>query len=117
MSPTIHVRRVHDGPSPDDGARILVDRLWPRGVSKQRAALDHWAKECAPSNELRKWFHGPGGDWPGFEARYRLELQDAPLDDLLAACRGGPVTLLTAVKALDSNHATVLRDVLMTRLG
>lgn len=107
------IRRIHDAPSPDDGARLLVDRLWPRGVSKERAALDGWPKAVTPSTELRKWFHA-GGDWETFEVRYRTELQDAAdeLEALRAQGADGTVTLLTANKDMERNHAHVLLAVL-----
>lgn len=110
------IKRIHDDPAPDDGVRLLVDRLWPRGVSKERAALDGWPKEVTPSTELRKWFHG-GGDWDTFEARYRTELQEraAELDALRAQASEGTVTLLTANKDMERNHAHVLQSVLEGR--
>lgn len=108
------IKRVHDAPAPDDGTRLLVDRLWPRGVSKERAALDGWPKEATPSTELRKWFHA-GGDWGTFEVRYRLELEGVDLEPLRAAGQDGTVTLLTANKDLERNHAHVLLAVLEGR--
>ncbi len=108
----LRVKRIHDPPDPDDGARILVDRLWPRGVSKDRAALHQWAKHVAPSNELRQSFHADT-DWHAFESRYRRELAEKDLSDLHALASQTHVTLLTAVKQPDRSHASVLRDVLM----
>jgi len=109
------IKRVHDTPVPADGYRVLVDRLWPRGVSKERAALDHWAKDVAPSTELRTWFHAHLDRFPEFAARYRAELDAAP--DAVAALRElgrtrPVVTLLYSVRDTEQNHARVLADYL-----
>ena len=109
----IRTKRVYDPPEPDDGARVLVDRLWPRGLGKDKAALDLWCQDCTPSTELRRWFHG-GGDWDEFRIRYRTELNDGTADvsairELLAK---GPVTLLYAARNTDRNHALVLAEFL-----
>ncbi|UUN31477.1 DUF488 domain-containing protein [Streptomyces sp. FIT100] len=112
----ITVRRVYDAPAPGDGTRVLVDRLWPRGVSKERAAVDEWLKEVAPSNELRTWYHKDASRHAEFDARYRQELAQGPaadaLDRLLALARGGPVTLVTSVKSIEGSHLQTLVDVL-----
>jgi uncharacterized protein YeaO (DUF488 family) len=107
---------VYDPPTPDDGARILVDRLWPRGLSKEHAALDTWCKEIAPSNELRAWYGHDPARFEEFSGRYRSELegpaQAAAFENLQARCRRETVTLLTATKELELSHAVVLAAVL-----
>ncbi|MEU6894253.1 DUF488 family protein [Streptomyces sp. NPDC046557] len=115
----IRVRRVYDPPEPGadgDGVRVLVDRLWPRGLAKERAAVDEWPKAVAPSAELRRWFHGGGGTAHEFRARYEAELAApeavAELGRLRGLAASGPVTLLTAVKDPEGSHAAVLADVL-----
>lgn len=110
------IKRVYEEPVAEDGRRILVDRLWPRGVSKERAALDRWMKEVAPSHELRKEMHAGKLSWNEFRARYLSELA-APecqesLDQLRRWGAEGTVTLLVSVRDMDQNHATVLREVL-----
>ena len=102
--------RVYDSRSPDDGARVLVDRLWPRGLSKKAADLDLWAKDATPSTELRQWFHAHPDRIDDFAKRYRAELATASeaLDEIRAA--GEVVTLLTASK--DGEHVTVLLKML-----
>nr|WP_202541232.1 DUF488 family protein [Streptomyces sp. SID3915] len=112
----VRVRRVYDPPEEVDGTRVLVDRLWPRGISKERAAVDVWAKDVTPSKELRSWYHqDPEGRHDGFVDRYRTELGDPAhtravdeLAGLLGA--GGPVTLVTAVKDVADSHVPVLVD-------
>jgi uncharacterized protein YeaO (DUF488 family) len=121
----MQVKRVYDEPSAEDGHRVLVDRLWPRGVSKQRAELDDWAKEIAPANELRSWYHEDREHrYAEFAERYRQEL-DTPeqrqrLRALLDAARpAGELTLLTAVKPADEprSHVPVLLQVLREEQG
>ena len=112
----IRLKRVYDDPAEDDGFRVLVDRLWPRGLSKERAALDLWAKEVAPSTELRKAFHHDDMSWPEFETAYRAEL-DGPTRTAVASLRAelAPhpvVTLLHAVHDDTHNHALILREAL-----
>lgn len=113
----IHCKRIYDPPSPEDGFRILVDRLWPRGVAKPAAELDRWLKEVAPSTELRQWFHHEPRKWRDFEARYRAELADNPaLEELREIAKSEPVvTLLFAAKDVEHNHALVLAEVLAMR--
>jgi uncharacterized protein YeaO (DUF488 family) len=102
------VKRVYDEPSPDDGFRVLVDRLWPRGVTKERAALDLWAKDVAPSSELRVWFHSHPAEFEEFAERYRAELDaNAPEVDRLRDL-APVVTLLYGVRDHEKNHAVVL---------
>ena len=116
--PSGHVRvgRVYDTPSVQDGARVLVDRLWPRGLRRDAAALDEWRREIAPSNQLRAWYGHEPDRWAEFAARYRAELDDpqravalAHLADLAGA---QTVTLLTASKAVEISDATVIAQVL-----
>jgi uncharacterized protein YeaO (DUF488 family) len=108
----VQVRRIYDPPESSDGTRVLVDRLWPRGVSKERAHLDEWAKDVAPSTELRKWYAHDPDRFPEFERRYRAELRDPEHEDAYSKLReltqAGPVTLLTAAKRSDISEAQVL---------
>ncbi len=106
----MRIARIYDEPS--GGTRILVDRLWPRGVSKAAANLDGWAKDLAPSNELRKAYHA-GMSWDAFEARYRMELEDAD-PSALAALLGANVVLLTAARH-SPNYADILMSVVLDR--
>ncbi|MFD7862725.1 DUF488 domain-containing protein [Streptomyces sp. NPDC059783] len=111
----VRVRRAYDPREDDDGTRVLVDRLWPRGVSKEHAAIDHWLKDVTPSSELRSWYHqDPGSRYDDFVDRYRAELADsahaAALDELVGLVHDGPVTLVTAVKDVPHSHVPVLVD-------
>ena len=113
----IRLKRAYDPPARGDGTRILVDRLWPRGISKDRAALTQWCKQIAPSTELRKWYDHDPDRFAEFGRRYRVELEDperaAELDHLRELARGpGGLTLLTASKALDISEAAVLAELL-----
>lgn len=113
----VRVKRIYDEPSEDDGARVLVDRIWPRGVSKERADLGEWLKQVAPSTDLRKWYHHDPGKWPEFVKRYREELtsgseQAEAFEQLTALRNKGAVTLLTASKAVEISEAQVLADLL-----
>jgi len=114
--PEIRVRRVYDAPSPADGARVLVDRIWPRGVRKDAAHLTEWAKDAAPSTELRQWYGHDPAKYEEFRRRYTGELsgraQRAELAKLRALAATGPVTLLTATRAVDISQAAVLAQVL-----
>ena len=114
--PEIRVRRVYDAPSADDGARVLVDRVWPRGLRKDAAHLTEWAKDAAPSTELRKWYGHDPEKFQEFRRRYLDELsgrvQRAELGKLRTLAATGPVTLLTATRAVDISQATVLAQVL-----
>jgi uncharacterized protein YeaO (DUF488 family) len=114
----IHLRRAYDAPEPDDGARVLVDRLWPRGLARVLAMLDLWLKDIAPSDGLRRWFGHEPTRWTEFSVRYRAELaaNPAPMVELLRLCRAGPVTLLFAAHDGERNNAVVLRDVLRERI-
>ncbi|UPA24560.1 DUF488 domain-containing protein [Shinella oryzae] len=105
----IAIKRVYDPPAADDGERILVDRLWPRGISKEKAAFALWMKDVAPTTELRQWFDHRPERWEGFKARYLAELAGNPaFDDLRARAAAGPVTLLYGSRNRDFNHAGVL---------
>jgi uncharacterized protein YeaO (DUF488 family) len=111
------VKRIYDDPSPGDGYRALVDRLWPRGVSKERAELDEWAKDLAPSTELRTWFGHESSHFEQFAQRYRDELDANPVVERFVALGGDndTVTLLFAAHDPQVNHAVVLRDYLTNR--
>lgn len=110
----IRLRRVYDEPEPADGARVLVDKLWPRGVSKQAAQLQEWARDVAPSDELRRWYGHDPGKFDEFRSRYLAELGQpeprAAVARLRALAAGGPVTLLTATKDVQYSQAVVLAD-------
>jgi uncharacterized protein YeaO (DUF488 family) len=113
-SALIKIKRAYDDWSSDDGLRILIDRLWPRGMTKEKLKLDSWMKHLSPSNELRKWYQHDPAKFAEFRKRYIAELkeQGEGLDELRAAVKGRTVTLLTATKELDLSHATVLRELL-----
>jgi uncharacterized protein YeaO (DUF488 family) len=112
----IWVRRVYDPPAPDDGARVLVDRIWPRGLRKDAAHLDEWAKDAAPSTELRRWYGHDPAKFAEFRQRYLNELsgrpQRAELARLRALASARPVTLLTATRDVEHSQAAVLAEVL-----
>ncbi len=110
----IATKRVYDPVSPADGYRILVDRLWPRGVSKSEAALDEWLKDVAPSDELRKWFGHRPERFAEFREKYRAELQqNVAFDQLKAISKAHPtITLLYAARDLKYNQAAVLHELL-----
>lgn len=108
------LKRAYDPPAEADGMRILVDRLWPRGLRKEAAAIDHWAKDVAPSPALRRWFGHDPARWDEFQARYRAELSARPdeLQALAARIGGQPATLVHAARDEEHNHAIVLRKIL-----
>lgn len=111
----IILKRVYEPAEESDGCRILVDRLWPRGESKEKAAIDFWAKNAAPSNELRKWFNHDPDKWDEFQKKYREELDGNPagVDELKAAMKGKKmVTLLYGAKDEQHNQAVVLKQYL-----
>lgn len=115
--PHVQIRRIYDDPEPTDGARVLVDRLWPRGVSKDRADLDEWCKSVAPSTDLRKWYGHDPAKFDEFARRYRHELetddeQSAAFADLTSRAARGPLTLLTATKEPQISEAQVLLSLL-----
>ena len=115
-SASIRIKRAYDPPGADDGLRILIDRLWPRGLAKSKLKLDAWPKHLSPSNGLRKWYRHDPEKFAEFRKRYVAELkaQGEGLGELRAVVKGQTVTLLTATKEIDLSHATVLRDLLDT---
>lgn len=115
---TLQIKRVYEAPVASDGHRVLVDRLWPRGLSKAKADIDLWLRDIAPSDGLRKWYHGDTTKWDGFRERYfqELILQQEAVDTLLAQCQAGPVTLLYASRELQWNNAAALREYLVQRM-
>jgi uncharacterized protein YeaO (DUF488 family) len=110
----VRVKRVYDPPRKDDGYRVLIDRLWPRGASRERARLDEWAKELAPSDDLRRWFAHDPARFAEFRRRYRAELSAHAdhLADLRRRAKSGPVTLLYAARDEEHNNAVVLAELL-----
>ena len=112
----VALKRVYAPVSPDDGRRVLVERLWPRGLRKVEAGVDLWPKEIAPSHALRRWFHeAPEARWPAFQDRYRDELRGTaavPLAELRRLVQAGPVTLLFSARDEARNSAVVLKAVL-----
>jgi uncharacterized protein YeaO (DUF488 family) len=114
----IQIRRVYDPPAPEDGARLLVDRLWPRGVSKDKLHLAGWVKGVAPSRPLRRWFDHDPAKWHEFQRRYSAELEEHPQawQPILQAARGGRVTLLFAAKDPEHNNALALKAFLERKL-
>lgn len=118
---TIHLKRAYDDAASKDGYRVLVDRIWPRGVSKKDADLDDWCKEIAPSTELRKWFDHKETRWKGFQKRFRKELRDNDdakdvLTQLRKKHKDGTLTLVYAAKDTEHNNAVLLKDVLQNGL-
>ena len=116
---SIETLRIYDAAGNSAAARILVDRLWPRGFSRERLRLDDWIPEVAPTTGLRKWFQHDRAKWPEFETRYRAELaaNAEAVGRCLAWCRKGPVRLLYSTRERELNHAVVLRRYLETVLA
>jgi uncharacterized protein YeaO (DUF488 family) len=114
--PDVRVRRVYDEPEPDHGTRVLVDRIWPRGLTKDKARLDQWFKQAAPSTELRKWYSHDPERFEEFGRRYGEELKDAEraqaLEHLRELAKSGTLTLLTATKHAEISEAAVLADLI-----
>lgn len=112
----IRLKRAYEEPQPQDGTRILADRLWPRGVKKEDAAIDIWMKDIAPSSALRKWIHADPSPqrWQEFRERYFAELDAATdaVDDMRAQLSAGKVTLVYAAKDTQQNHALILKEYL-----
>ena len=110
----VKLKRAYESPEPGDGMRILIDRLWPRGIKKTDAAIDRWIRDLAPSTELRRWFGHRLERWPEFRRRYVAELQERPelLEEVRAATRAGPVTLVYAARDEAHNNAVVLKQLL-----
>ncbi len=115
MAIYIRVARIYDKVGTQDGVRLLVDRLWPRGVSKQDAKIDHWPKALTPSHELRKWFHADSANRQDeFAAKYTTELNERTdeIGDLLGSIDSQTITLVTATKDLENGHVAVLKKFL-----
>jgi uncharacterized protein YeaO (DUF488 family) len=121
MTPDVRVRRVYEPPSPEDGTRVLVDRVWPRGLRKEDAHLSSWDKEIAPSTELRRWYGHDPAKFSEFRRRYLAELGGSEgrqaVARLGALAADGPVTLLTATRDVSISQATVLADLLRDTPG
>ncbi|HYD79053.1 MAG TPA: DUF488 family protein [Paucimonas sp.] len=115
----IKIKRVYDAPAASDGKRILVDRLWPRGIAKAQADIAHWAKSISPSNELRKWYGHDPEKWEEFRLRYFAELDANPdgMRELLAHLDTRAATFLFSSKELLINNAAALKDYVEARLG
>ncbi len=113
----IRLKRIYDAPASDDGFRALVDRVWPRGISKEKAALDLWAKDAAPSTALRKWFDHDPAKWAAFQQKYHAELQANPdaLAPLRDKAKAGRLTLLYGAKDETHNQAIALRAFLLEK--
>lgn len=114
VSIDVAIKRVYEAASPEDGERVLVDRIWPRGIAKEAAAVAEWMKEVGPSTELRKWFGHEPARWPEFQRRYRAELaeHDELIDALLERARAGRLTLVYSAKDEARNQAVVIADFL-----
>jgi uncharacterized protein YeaO (DUF488 family) len=114
MSIDVHTKRVYEPAEPGDGYRVLTDHIWPRGVSKERAQLDEWDKELAPSGELREWFDHIPARFPEFRSRFRDELRAHAdkLDELRERARNGRVTIVYAARDEEHNNAIVVAGVL-----
>jgi uncharacterized protein YeaO (DUF488 family) len=117
MALDVRIRRIYEDPSPGDGHRVLIDRLWPRGVSRERARIDEWARELAPSDELRRWFAHEPAKFEAFRDRYRGELADQRdrLLELARRAESGPVTIVYAARDQHHNNARVLAELLRER--
>jgi uncharacterized protein YeaO (DUF488 family) len=114
MALDMRAKRIYDPPEGTDGYRVPIDHIWPRGVSRERAKLDDWAKEVAPSDELRKWFDHDPTRFAEFRARYRLEFaaRSERLGDLRRHAKPGPLTILYAARDQEHNNAVVLTELL-----
>jgi uncharacterized protein YeaO (DUF488 family) len=113
----IRVKRIYEPPEPADGYRLLVDRLWPRGVSRESASLDAWMKDVAPSSELRRWFGHDASRWQEFKRRYAIELgtRQNLVAEILSLARDRPVTLLYSARDSDHNQAVALAEYLAAK--
>ncbi|AGK58152.1 hypothetical protein HYPDE_32393 [Hyphomicrobium denitrificans 1NES1] len=113
----VQIKRVYEPPQKADGCRVLVDRIWPRGLSKHDARIDLWMKDIAPSTELRKWFNHDPARWKTFQERYRAELRQLSekLNELRARAQKERITLVYGAKDTEHNQALVLQNVLMGR--
>lgn len=115
----IDIKRVYDKPDPKDGLRVLVDRLWPRGLTKEAARVDVWLKALAPSTELRQWYQHDAQKWPEFKARYYAELgaNSEAVSELLGYVKKGRLTLLFSTKEPQLNNALALKEYMTTLVG
>ncbi len=113
----IHVKRIYDDVDPGDGYRVLIDRLWPRGISKTTAQISYWAKDIAPSTELRRWYQHDPQKWPMFRDRYFTELDANPdrIEELRSQLESGVVTLIFSSKETKLNNAWALKEYLEAR--
>lgn len=118
MLEPIRAKRVYEPYSPDDGTRVLVERLWPRGMTRERLHADSWLREIAPTAELRTWYAHDVAKWPKFVTRYTVQLDTQPdlVESLLQMARHGPLTLLYAARDTEHNSALVLLNYLKDRL-
>ena len=114
---SIAIKRAYDKPSPQDGVRILIDRLWPRCLSKAKLKIDAWPRELTPSTDLRKWYGHEPGRFSEFRRRYRVELAEHAngLAALRAMVKGRAATLITATREVDLSHAAVMREILLQK--
>jgi uncharacterized protein YeaO (DUF488 family) len=112
MQSNVHVKRVYDPSEPGDGYRVLIDHVWPRGVSRERAKLDEWARELAPSDQLRRWFDHVPERFDEFRARYRTELAAHAdrIEELRTRARHGPLTIVYAARDREHNNAVVVAE-------
>ncbi|WP_339726878.1 DUF488 family protein [uncultured Gimesia sp.] len=119
MSTELRIKRIYEDPDPEDGYRVLVDRLWPRGMSKAVAKVDLWLKEFAPSTELRKWFHADSTDYEEFVNRYQHELEEhrSEIEQTVGSLNQPTITLLTAVKNPERSHVPLLKKFLTDLLS
>jgi uncharacterized protein YeaO (DUF488 family) len=119
MALDLRIKRIYEDPDPGDGYRVLIDRLWPRGVSREGARLDDWARELAPSDELRRWFAHDAAKFEAFRGRYRGELADQSdrLLELARRAESGPVTILYAARDQQHSNARVLAELLHESSG
>ncbi len=117
----VRLQRAYDDPGPEDGRRVLVDRVWPRGRTKEHLRLDAWERDLGPSTRLRQWFGHDPERWPEFQARYHQELAQpdraGTLDELAAAARVGPVTLVYGARDREHNQAQVIAEEIERRLA
>lgn len=118
-SENVRLKRAYEPASSSDGMRVLIDRLWPRGVKKADAKIDEWMKDIAPSSELRKWFGHDPARWPEFRKRYAAEIKEhpEPLQRLRALAREGTLTLVFSASDEEHNNAVVLRDMILDQSG
>jgi uncharacterized protein YeaO (DUF488 family) len=121
MSSNVRLQRAYEDPGPDDGHRVLVDRVWPRGRTKAELRLDEWARDLGPSTQLRKWFGHDPARWTEFQARYRAELAEPEraraLDALATIARTGRVTIVYGARDREHNQAQVIADEIERRLA